>query len=307
MSARVESRKSKAESQKVWNTPRCGDFGGARLPTSQLARTLAPPNSTCHRIRETDFNTRLSPLASRLGAFTLIELLICIAIIAVLAAMLLPALGRSRAVAQRIRCASNLHQLGIATHMYWDDNAGRCFRFSAGAKDDGQLFWFGWMQGAHVAEGERKFDPSAGVLWPYLEGRGIELCPAFKYFGGQVKLKARGPSYGYGYNIMLSTTTNKPAIAVSKIQKPSTTLLLADAAQINDFQSPASPETPLLEEWYYVDNSASYPNGHFRHATKANAVFVDGHVDTEKMLDGSLDVRLPAQHVGRFRPEILTY
>jgi prepilin-type N-terminal cleavage/methylation domain-containing protein/prepilin-type processing-associated H-X9-DG protein len=231
-------------------------------------------------------------------AFTLIELLVVIAIISLLAALLLPALAASKAAASRTRCTSNLHQFSIATQLYWDDYSGDCFPYISNHTNNGVTYWFGWLQNG--AEGQRAFDVTQGVLYPYIQGRGIELCPSLPYYLAKFKLKATNAAYGYGYNLQLATNN------AARLSHPSTTAVLADAAQINTFEPPASRSNPMLEEFYYVDETPVPANAHFRHQSFANVLFCDGHTGLEKMVPGSLDTNLPWANVGRLRPAILT-
>lgn len=286
---------------------RCWCFR-VEIPAALLARVPeAWRNRACIcRQCVEDFHSearRATPV--RAEAFTLVELLVAIAVVGLLAALLLPGLGRAKATAAGARCASNLRQLGLAARMYWDDHGDLCFRYRGAFTNSGDLYWFGWL--ARGAEGHRAFDASQGALYPYLRGRGVEICPALSYSLAQFKPKARGASFGYGYNLNLSSPAPQPSVCISRVARPSELALFADAAQVNDFQAPASRERPMLEEWYYVDNTTNYPNGHFRHAQRAYVGFCDGHADRERLVPGSLDQRLPAQFVGRLRPEILAW
>lgn len=246
----------------------------------------------------------------RQRGFTLIEMLVVITITGILAALLLPVLARSKLSAQNAQCTGNLRQLGVAAGLYWNDNGQRCFNYIFDQTNYGTIYWFGWI--GPGAEEQRPFDLSYGAMFPYINSSDVRLCPSLQYALSQFKLKATNVVFSYGYNFYLSAPGGKPSLSAVQLHQPAQTALFADAAQVNNFQAPASSANPMLEEWYYLDletnysSPLNYPNGHFRHLQKANVAFCDGHVGMESFVPGSIDPRLPSQYVGQLRPAILT-
>ena len=86
------------------------------------------------------------PSAPFVPGFSLVELLVVVAIIAILASLLLPVLSAAKRRAHDTVCSGNLRQLGLAGQLYWSDNDHRAFAYRGEPVDGGDLFWFGWLE-----------------------------------------------------------------------------------------------------------------------------------------------------------------
>lgn len=85
----------------------------------EMIKEMLTKSATFFKLRNRTYVSRKHTFA-----FTLIELLVVISIISILAALLVPSLGRARQSAENVRCTSNLKQIGYGVQMYTEDGEG---------------------------------------------------------------------------------------------------------------------------------------------------------------------------------------
>ncbi|MEA3366816.1 MAG: prepilin-type N-terminal cleavage/methylation domain-containing protein [Planctomycetota bacterium] len=256
--------------------------------------------------------------SSRPRGFTLVELLITVAIIGVLAAMIAPALAGALREADRVVCASNLRQVGLALRTYLKDHDGWCFALydPPGPDDTGRTWYFGWEPNGSPARGEgnRILDRSKAKLAPYLGDTEGLACPAVP-FRGPYKPKFQGTPWTYGINRYLAShpspgrgNVNGNGNAHFSLfigRDSSRTVVFADAAQVVTHLAPASPSRPMVECFPYVEPERRYIQ--FRHGGRANVLFADWHVEACEPAAGAIDPRLPEAMIGHLDPERFLY
>lgn len=134
----------------------------------------------------------IPPPRCRCGGFTLLELLVVIAVIAILAGLLLPALGKAKSKAQGIQCYNNLRQISLAWNMYVDDNqevlpAASDPREYLRAPTEPPPFVPAWVTGImnfdpnNRSNWDVRHDIHKSPLWSYLgNSAGVFRCPGDK-------------------------------------------------------------------------------------------------------------------------------
>ncbi|MCK5000354.1 MAG: type II secretion system protein [Anaerohalosphaera sp.] len=239
----------------------------------------------------------------RKKAFTLIELLVVISIIALLLAILMPALGKVKKKAQSVVCKSNLKQLQLAASLYANDYDSKYFAYGGDVYINHLSPYIGEVDSARYCKASKissrieteLADLKSGAGWPALMGSADET---WGWWSNTVD-----PEYGsYTFNGYLYPNLAQIGVVGADVAANS----FSKVTQIkNMYATPVFTDGVWVDTWPMDDETTAptdfeiamgygheWQNDYYiwrlitnRHGKITNISFADGHVDSVKLAD----------------------
>lgn len=223
--------------------------------------------------------------SQRSRAFTVVELLVVVAVIALLAAILFPLFAAAREKGRQSVCASNLKQLWLANLLYSADYDEHFVPAAQDFFEYDSIRWFGKRDPR-----TRRFEPKDGPLVPYLrDGGQLRTCPSWQGQGGW---DAGTGGYVYNYIGVGSRVWKRGyvpeafhhALSQAEVAKPAECAMFADGGL-----AASDGARAFIAEYAFLEPPPALsrripgafelePSLHFRHQSQTLTVFVDGHV-----------------------------
>jgi prepilin-type N-terminal cleavage/methylation domain-containing protein/prepilin-type processing-associated H-X9-DG protein len=210
-------------------------------------------------------------------AFTIVEVLVTVAVIAILVGLLTPAISRAGQGSRSIKCQSNLKQMAVAAQGYAAvyDNWPVAIRYASVGGVQHRLAW-DWVT---TATGQLV---SPGLLWNFADNPDdVQQCPEFhgpSTFSGD-------PQTGYNYNTTYIGAEISQTGHVRRGTPPHTCSRSSSCVMFGDggWKDGANKfmRAPLRSEGLTLPMLGLYSGGQaFRQAGHTNVAFVDGHIGT---------------------------